>query len=109
MDDPLEGVTRIGIWPGMDREYRRDDWEIGFAHVMRGSRDLLVRVRHEDRQRAYAYYLMLHDKDYSYAIPYLKRADGARWEHRDKPVAPIGYYYRAGCLVCAATWQCRKL
>jgi hypothetical protein len=101
MTDPLEGVTRVGIWPGMDREYRRDDWEVGFEHVMRGNRDTCARVRNKDRDRAYAYYQTLHDKDYSYSIPYLKRADGAEWEQRDKPVAPIGYHYRAGHLVRA--------
>jgi hypothetical protein len=83
----------------MDRNYCRDDWEVGFRHVLRDNRDHLVRVRNADRERAYAYFLTLHDKDYSYSVPYIERADGAGWEQRDKPVAPIGYRYRSGCVV----------
>jgi len=30
MNDPLEGIAQVGIWPGMDHDFRRDDWEVGF-------------------------------------------------------------------------------
>ena len=41
--DLLDGITHIGIWPGMSKEYRPTDWEVGFMHV----------PRNEDRLRAF--------------------------------------------------------
>jgi hypothetical protein len=39
----LYGVTQVGIWPGMNKEYRRTDWVVGFMHVPSGRRDQLAR------------------------------------------------------------------
>ena len=91
----------------MDHDFCRDDWEVGFKHIIRDGRDRLARVRNQDRDHAYAYYLTLHDKDYSHSVPYLERADGATWEQREKPVAPSGYCYRGGQLVSVlGGWLC---
>ena len=77
--DILDGITHIGIWPGMSREYRPTDWKVGFMHVPSGRRNQLVRVRNEDRDKVHASYLSLRGDDYALSVPYIERADGAKW------------------------------
>jgi hypothetical protein len=76
--DILDGVETVGIWPGQSREYRRDDWEVGFRD-RHGGHHKLVRVRNADRDKAYAYYLWLSEGDNDNWSLYVKRHDGANW------------------------------
>ena len=49
-------------------------------HILSGRRDPLVRVRNEDRHKAYAYYLELcGGKDYAHSALYIVRSDGVKW------------------------------
>jgi hypothetical protein len=52
----------VGIWPGQSREYLRDDWEVGYRD-RHGGHHKLVRVRNADRDKVYAYYQWLCDRD----------------------------------------------
>jgi hypothetical protein len=92
--DILAGVEQVGIRPGMSRDYRRDDWEVGYRHVLRGGGDPQARVHDADRDKAYAYYQYLIDGESDYYSAYIERADGASWEGRDLPPAPDGWCYR---------------
>jgi bifunctional non-homologous end joining protein LigD len=76
--DILDGVETVGIWPGQLREYRRDDWEVGFRD-RHGGHHKLVRVHDADRDKSYAYYLWLSEGDNDNWSLYVKRDDGANW------------------------------
>jgi hypothetical protein len=76
--DILDGIETVGIWPGQSREYRRDDWEVGFRDP-RGGHHKLVRVRNADRDKAYAYYLWLSERDDDNWSGYVERDDRANW------------------------------
>jgi hypothetical protein len=80
--DILDGVETVGIWPGQSREYRSDDWEVGYRDL-RGGHHKLARVRNADRDKIYAYYQWLCDRDNDRAndnwSPYIERGDGAHW------------------------------
>jgi hypothetical protein len=54
--DPLAGVVRIGIWPGMSLDRRQDDWVVGWIDCYNGRHHQSIRVRNEDRDKAYAYF-----------------------------------------------------
>ena len=57
-DEILAGAASlVGPWPGQDHEYRRDDWEVGYMNIMSGRHDKIIKVRNEERHKAYAYYL----------------------------------------------------
>jgi hypothetical protein len=56
-------------------------------------------------RQGFAFMLTLPDA--TYCTPYIERADGASWEDRGKPAAPVGCSYRGGCIESAAVTVAR--